>query len=160
MRNRHLRKADLAGDFGRQLLMRGKAIGVHEHNGNGGKAFSLGAQQRRAYFGFIGRAFNRAIRQHALVHLHHAGVKLLRLDDILGKNLSAGLIANFQRIAEALGCDQQGFIALTLQQRIGGDRSAHFHRANAALGNGFTGLKPQQITNALHGGIIIGRGIL
>src|SRR5579875_373691 len=66
----------------------------------------------------IGRALDRAVRAHALVHLNHTLVQHLGLDDLARENLRSRLVADPQRVAETLGNDQQRAFALALEQRI------------------------------------------
>ena len=54
---------------------------------------------------------------------------------------------------------QEGALALALEQRIGRNGRAHLHGADAAGRDRFAGLQPEQIADALHGGVGIGLGI-
>ena len=93
---------------------------------------ALAASRSRAHGGEIGLALDRAVGAHALVDLGDALVEHVRLDDVAGKNLRPRLVADLERVAETLGDQQQRALALALEQRIGGDRGAHLHGADAA----------------------------
>ena len=103
------------------------------------RALELGAHRRK-----IERALDRAVGAHALVDLDHLLEQHLRLDDVLGENLRPRLVADAQRVAETLGGEQQRAVALALQQRIGGDRGAHLHRADPAGGIGSPLARPSR----------------
>jgi hypothetical protein len=92
--HRYLREAELARERGHALLVLGIAIGVHEHDrdcadAGGACGGKLGPQRRK-----VGLPLHRAVGAHALVHLDHALVQHLRLDDVAGKNLRPGLVAD------------------------------------------------------------------
>ena len=104
----------------------------------------------------IGRALDRAVGAHALVDLGDALVEHVRLDDVAGEDLRPRLVADLERVAETLGDQQQRAVALALEQRVGGDRRAHLHRADAAGRDRLAGLQAEQVADALHGGVGIG----
>ncbi len=85
----------------------------------------------RAHGGEIRLLLDRAVGAHALVDLDDALVEHVGLDDMAGEDLRPRLVADAQRVAEALGDDEERALALALEQRIGGDRGAHLHRADA-----------------------------
>ena len=105
---------------------------MHEDDGGGLEALRARGPQRVARGGKIGRAFDRAIGADALVDLDDAGVELLRLDDIARENVGPGLIADLQRVGEAVRRHQQRARALALQQRVGGDGRAHLDAVDEA----------------------------
>ena len=92
--DRNLRKAHLARERGDALLMRGIAIGVHEHDRDGRDAVAPARLERGAHAGEIGRALHGAVGAHALVDLDHALVQHLRLDDVPGEDLRPRLVAD------------------------------------------------------------------
>src|SRR5262249_51417044 len=83
----------------------------------------------------------------ALIHLDHALVEHLRLDDVAGENFRPRLIADLEGIAKTLGDEQERALALALEQRIGRDRGAHLHRADDPLRDGFARLCADEIAN-------------
>ena len=160
MADRDLRETQRAGDFGDLPLIRGKPVGVHEDDGDCLEAARFRRLQIALDLCEIGRTLDNAIGQHALVHLHNIGVKLLGLDDIPGKDFGPRLVADFQRVAETFRRHQQRLFALALQQRVGGDGRAHLDRADAPGRDRRTRLQPKQVANALHRRVAIGAGIL
>ncbi len=159
MADRHLRKADLARERGDGLLVIGIPIGVHEHDRDRLDAVGERGIELEAHRAEIGRAFHRAVGAHALVDLDHALEQHFGLDDVLGENLRTILVADAQRVTETFRGDQQRAVALALQQRIGGDRGAHLHGADAALRDRLAFGEAEQVADALHGGIAIGFGV-
>ena len=158
--DRHLRE-----DFARQrrdlLFMFGKAIGMHEHDRDRVDAVGVGTPQLWFDGGKIGRILDAAVGAHPLVDLDHALEQHVGLDDFLGEDFRPRLIADAERVAETFGRDQERALALALEQGIGRDRRAHFHRTDAA-GRDWRRPEPgfRQVTDALHSGVAIGLRIL
>ena len=71
-----------------------------------------------------------AVGAHPLRHLGDARIEHRRLLDAAREDLGSRLIADLERVAEALAHDQQHGIALALEQRVGGDRGAHLDAAD------------------------------
>ena len=116
----------------------------------------LGRFEIAPHGGEIGRALDRAVGAHALVDFGDALVQHVGLDDVAGENLRPRLVADLQRVAETFGDQQQRAVALALEQRVGGDRRAHLHRADAARRDRLAGFQAEQVADALHGGVGIG----
>ena len=70
------------------------------------------------------------------------------------------MIGDAQRIAEAARDGQRGRLALALQQRVGGHRGAHLHRANLRHRNRLALGHAHQLADAGDGGIGVVFGIL
>ena len=107
----------------------------------------------------IGLTLHRAVSADALIDFNNTLVEHVRLDDVTGKDLRPRLVADLQCVAEAFGDDQNGALALALEQCIGGHRRAHLHRADVPGRDCFSRLQAKQVADALHGGIGIGFGI-
>ena len=135
------------------------AVGVHQNDGDGVDAVKLRAKKLGAHRVEIERALHGAVGAHPLVNLDDALVQHVGLDDVLGEDFRPRLIADAQRVAKALGDEQQGAVALALQQRVGGDRSAHLDRGNALARDRLAGLESEQVSDAVHRGVPIGFGI-
>ena len=140
--------------------MLGIAIGVHEHDRDGLDAVGERGLELGAHGGEIGLLLDRAVGAHALVDLDDALEQHLGLDDVLGEDFRAVLVADAQRVAETFRRHQQRAVALALQQRIGGDRRAHLHGADAAGRDRLALLQAEQVADALHGGVAIGFRVL
>ena len=128
----NLGKAELSGDLGHHALMRRIAIGVHEHDRDRVIALASRLGERGAHARRLRRRFDRTVREHALVDLDDAGIKLLRLYDVAGKDARARLMADLERIAKAARGHQQRALAPPFEQRIGGDRGSHLDGANCS----------------------------
>ena len=76
-----------------------------------------------------------------------------------GEDLRPRLVADAQRVAKAFGDEKQRPLALALEQRIGGDRGAHFDGGDLLARDRRSGLEPEQMADAMHRRISIGFGI-
>ena len=94
MADRHLREFHLARERGDALLVLRIPVGVHEDNRDGLDAVGHCAFEFGADRSEIQLTFDRAVGPHALVDFHHALEQHFRLDDMLGKNIRPGLVAN------------------------------------------------------------------
>ena len=101
--DRDLAKAKLARQRRHLLLVLRKAVGVHEHDRHRIDAVGLGRFEIGAHRGKIGRALHRAVGAHALVDFGDALVEHVGLDDLARENLRPRLVADLERVAEALG---------------------------------------------------------
>ncbi len=154
-----LLEAELARQRRNPLFVVAVAVGVHQDDGDGVDAVKLRARKFGAHRIEIERAFHCAVGAHPLVDFDDALVQHVGLDDVLGEDFRPCLVADAQRVAKALGDEQQGAVALALEQRIGGDRGAHLDRGDTLARNRFAGLEPEQVADAVHRGVPIGFGI-
>jgi hypothetical protein len=155
-----LRKAELARERRDRPFVVAVAVGVHQDDRDGADAVFLRARELRAHRVKVDLALDRAVGAHALVHLDHALVEHVRLDDVPGEDFRPRLVADAQRVAEALGDEEQRALALTLEERIGGDRRSHLHGADARRCNRLAGLEAEELADPLDCRVAIGLGIL
>ena len=160
MARRNLAKAHFARDLRDALFVRWIAIRVHERDGNGADTCRIGRFQRRARRRLVERTDDLAPRAHALVHLGDAGIEYLRQPDMEIEKPRAVLVADAQEIGETLGDQQQRRIALALEQRVRRDCRAHADGIDETRRNRLACLQPEQIADALHGGVAITLGVL
>jgi hypothetical protein len=73
----------------------------------------------------------------------------------LGENVGPRLVADFQRVAETLRGQQQGAVALALQQRVGGNRRAHLDRVDLFGRDALVSCHAHQVADALDGGVLV-----
>ena len=97
---------------------------------------------------------------YALVHLDDALVELLRQDDVAGEQLGPVLVADLERVGEALGDDEERALALALEEGVGRDRRAHLDRGDRAARQLRVGAKAQYVADAGQGGVAIAAGIV
>ena len=116
--------------------------------------------QLGAHGGEIERLLDRAVGAHALVDLDHALVEHLGLDDVLGEDLRPRLVADAQRVAEALGGDSSVRSPLRSSSALVATVVPIFTAPIAPGGIGSPGLQAEQVADALHGGVAIGLRIL
>ena len=159
MAHRDLREAHIARELGDLLLMSGMAVGVHEHDRDRIEPAAARVFQFIAHHRKVRHRFNRTVGAHALVDLDDAFEQHFRLDDLLGENIWARLIANFQCVPESLGSNEQRALALAFEQGVGRNRRSHLDRSDPALRDGFARLQSQQVPNALHRRVTVGAGI-
>jgi hypothetical protein len=153
---RDLRKAELARERGHALLMRRISISMHEHDRDRLDAVGQRVLQLRPHRSEVGLPLHGAVGAHALGDLDHAFVQHRRLDDVAGEDLRPRLVADAQRVAKSLGDEEEGAFALAFEQRIGGDGGAHLHRADQPGRDRYAATQPEQVPDALHGGVGIG----
>jgi hypothetical protein len=153
--DRNLREAHFAGESGDAALVLRVTIGVHEDDRQRVEAAPARRLEIAPHGVEIGRALDHAIGQHALVDLDDVAVELFGLDDVARENLRPRLIADLQRVAEPARRHQQRRLALALEERVGGDGGAHFHRADGAGGDRRAGGQAEQIAHPLDGGVLI-----
>jgi len=101
------------------------------------------ATRRSCHARRVGRALDRALGQHALVHLDHPCEERRGLDDRQREELRTLLRADQQRVAEALRDRQADRLALALEQRVGRDGRAHLDGVHARAGAGDLGDDPK-----------------
>ncbi len=132
---------------------------MQEYDGQRVEALGLQARQRLLDLALVGGCFNGSVRKHALAYFDDARIKQFRLDDLLGEDVGARLVADRQCIAKPARDQQGGALALALQERVCGYGRAHLDRADAVRGDGLAGLDAEQVSDALHRGIAPGFGV-
>jgi len=152
----NLREADLAGDICQLLLVFRVRIGVHQNDGDGADAIRIGGFQLCFDIVQIRCGLNGAVCTDAFVGFQNLIVEELWLDDLFGEDVRAGLIADFQCVAEAFGDQQEGAIAFAFQQCVGGDSGAHLHGGDLVGWDAGVFGNAHEVTNALNGGVFVG----
>ena len=114
--DRDLGEAHLARQRRQRLLVIGVAVAVQEHDRDRPKALREAALQAGAGALEIERPLDRAVGAHALGDLDHVGVEQLRQHDPTRKDVGTMLVADAQRVGEALGDRERGRLAAALEQ--------------------------------------------
>jgi|GEM_PF-5661295 len=140
---------------GGPLLVPGITVAVQQDDRHRGDALAPKAPEIPLQPRFVEGLDDGAVGGDPLPRLDHAGIQHLRQDDAAGEDLGPVLIADLQRVAEALGDHQQGRLAAAFEQGVGGDGGAHPHLGDALTGDGGGGIQPQQRPDAVDGGIRI-----
>jgi hypothetical protein len=136
-----LREAGAFRDGGERLLVRGIAIPVHQHDGAGAEAARVGVAQRGLGRGGVERGYDVAVCTDALVDLHDFLVEHRWQLDVPREDIRAILVGDAEGISKSARRNEQGAVALALEQRVGGDRRAHAHgvdELDGAAGPGAT----------------------
>ena len=133
---------------------------VHEDDRHGVDAGRPRLFERRPDRVDVGNRLDDAVRADALLHLHDALVELFRQDDFLGEDVWPCLVGDAQRVAEALGDQEQHAVALALQKRVGGHGRAHLDVADLRRGNRLAGGNAKQVADALYRSVAVGLGVL
>ena len=141
-------KTELTSERRQLPFMFAVAVAVHQHHGHGADAVGLGAKKFGAHRVNVHRALDRAVGAHPLVNFGDALVKHVGLDDVPREDFRPRLIADAQRVAKTLGDEKQRTLALAFKQRIGGDRRAHLHSANARGRYRLVRREPEQMADA------------
>src|SRR5690606_26024511 len=87
-------------------------------------------------------------------------IELLGKDDLLGENVRARLIGDPERIAEPFGDEKEHPVTLAFQKRVGGDRGAHLHLADAIGGDRIAGRDAEEVADALDTCVALGFRVL
>ncbi len=127
MRHRDLREPGCPRHLGDGSFVLGKAVAVHEDDGDGAITLVESGAQVGARCLEVEGKHDLAARADALGHLHHLRVQHLRQHDMAIEDARPVLVGDAQRIAEAAGNAQHRRRALALEERVGRDRGAHFH---------------------------------
>ncbi len=154
-----LAEAHLGRDRGDARLVVGVLVAVHEGDGDGVDAVGPGRLERPACCSLVERRHHLACRVEPLGHLGHPFIEQLWQDDVQVEEPRPVLVADAQQVAEALRDQQQRPVALALEQRIGRNRRAHLDRVDGVRRDRLAGLEPQQVADALHGGVAIVLGL-
>ena len=153
MAGRYLGEAGLGRQFGRARLMRRKAEAVQEDDGDRPQARVVGGLQRHAAVVLVQRPDHLAVGRDALVHLGHPRPEGGRPLDVQLEQARPVLLADGQRLAEAVRDHQQRRLAGVLQQGVGGHGGAHLDGGHM-VGRERIGVgHAQQAAHAGHGGI-------
>ena len=114
------------------LLVSGIFPGVHQHDGAGAMPSARASARMARACGFVERFDLGAVDADAAADLLDAFVEHRRQGDREVEQPRAGLVADAQRVGETAVDQQQGAVALALQQRVGGNGRAHLHRVDQA----------------------------
>ena len=96
-----------------------------------------------------------AMRADALVDLDDFLVEHRRQFDVPHEQFRPVLIGDAQRVGEAARGDEHRAIALALEQRIGGDRRAHFHGVDVVRGQRRRRRRAEQVADALDRRVVV-----
>ena len=108
---------------------------MHQHDRAGADAVGHRLGEYRAGGGFVERLDLGAMHIDPPADFLDPFIQHRRQRDGEVEQPRAGLVADAQRIRKTAIDDQQGAVALALQQRVGGDRGAHLHRVDQAGGD-------------------------
>src|ERR1700722_10381427 len=95
----------------------------------------------------------------ALDRLDDPLIQHFRQHDVTVEQARPRLGGDPERIAEALRDHQQGPFTFAFQERIGGNRSAHFYAGHLLRSDQLGGFQPKHSTHALDCGIVVVGGI-
>ena len=155
VRHRHLAVADGARHRRHLFLVLLVAIAVHADDGDRAIACVIGRLQ------IAPRGFERERGQHfsmradALFDFDDLAVEQFGQDDVARKNLRPVLVGDPERVAKTAGDGEHRALALALQQRIGGDRGAHFHRFDLLARDRRAGGDAEQMADAGERGVAV-----
>ena len=94
-----------------------------------------------------------AVGADPFVGLDDPGVEHLRHDNLAGEQIRAVLVGDAELVAQPAGDDQDGGVALALEERVGGHRGAHLDPVDPVGGDRVGRTQPEEIADCLEGGV-------
>jgi hypothetical protein len=158
--DRDLGESQPGGEVGQRLLVPDVAVAMQQHDGDRADPARMGRGEGALSRGEIDRPQHLALGGHPLVDLGHRLIEQLRQDDTAVEEPRPVLVGDAQLVGEAGGDRQQGAVALALEQRVGRHRGAHLDRGDRRGRDRGVGRQPEQLADALQGGVAIASGIL
>ncbi len=156
MADGNLREADLLRDVRQLLLVLRERVGMHQDDSDGTCAVSVGCFELGFDLVKVRGSFNGAISADALISFQNLIVEQLWFDDFFGEDVRAGLIADFQSVAEAFGDEQKGAVTLAFQQCVGCDCGAHLYCPDLVGWDAGVFGNTHEVANALNGCVFVG----
>ena len=120
---------------------------MHEANGGRLEAQFAGCLEAGKECGGIEAGQLFAVRIDPFLGFKHLGVQRRRPPDLEGKQVRPVLVADQQSVGVAFGDHQQGGLAASLKERVGGHSSAHLQVRDKGLAAGFI----QQSADGMYG---------
>ncbi len=160
MAHRDLGEAHLAGDLGQRRLVGGVAVAVHQDDRDGAEAGREGRLEAGPRLVAVERRLDRAVGAHPLLDLDDVAVELLGQHDVAREDVGAVLVADAQRVAQALRDGQHGGRALALEERVGGDGGAHLDGVDLGRGQRLVLAEPEAVADALDRRVRVVLGVL
>ena len=130
-------------------------ISVNKHDGDGPETFIVGLLQGDTSTSGIHWLFDRTVGKHPLVNLDDMLVQHVRQHDLECENVRTSLVADSECICKSTGDGEQGPLTFTLEQRIGGNRGAHFYSVDDTVRNHVCAVQTENIANALYRRILV-----
>ena len=127
-----LAEAGIARQFGQTLFMRRIFPGMHQHDGDSPDALGAGSGEGGAGGGFVQRFDLCAVYADPTGDFHHIFIEQAGQGNFQVEQTRPCLVADAQHVRKALVDHQQRAFPLAFQQRVGGDRGAHFHAIDQA----------------------------
>ena len=156
----HLPEPGLARECHEALLMGRKFPRIHQHDGAGVDAFGLGGGKSHTRRVFVQRLDFAPVHPDAAGDFDDFFVQHGRKNNVQVEQPGARLVANAQAVGKAGVHDQQRALPFALQQRVGGDGGAHFHRLDPAGGDGGVEGDAQDGFDPGDGGVAVAAGVL
>jgi hypothetical protein len=126
------RDTSFISDLADPGLVRRVPVAVQADHGHRPETVGVRGPQLPVCSVLIERQDHLAVRADPLGHLDHPAIQQLGQDDLPVEDARPVLVADPQRVAEAPGDDQDGWLAAAFQQRVGGDRGAEPDRGDPA----------------------------
>jgi hypothetical protein len=160
VRDADLREPRVGGERRGAGLVLGPPPAVHEDDGDAREAARAGRGELPGERWLVEGPDDVAQRADPLVGLDDSAVEQFRQDDPPVEEARPVLVGDAERVAEALGDDQQRRLALALEQRVGGDGGAHLHRLDAVGRHRFVAAQPEEPADAGDRGVAVLLGVL
>ena len=134
------------------------AIAVHEHDGDRPDPVRAGRPQLRFRGCEIQGRQHLAAGPDPHVDLDHPLVEHLGKHDAEIEEARPGLVADAKRVPEPPVDDEQGSVALALEQRVGGDGRTHLDRIDPP--DGLAGSQIEDLPDPVDGGVPVVLGVV
>ncbi len=141
------------------LLMRRVPVAMHADDGDRAEAVAVSCRELLSDGLLIQWPDDLTVGADPLIGLDDPRVQQLWRGDVPVEDARPVLVGDAQRVPEALGDDQDGRLALALEQRVRGDGGAEAHLVDLIGGQRLAGRDPQQVPDAGDGGVPVGRGV-
>ena len=121
---------------------------MHENDRDAAQPGVERRPQALAQMRLVERLDDAAVGIDTFAGFDHAAVEQLGEHDVAVEDARALLVADAQRVAKAARRDQQGRLALALEQRVRRDRRPHLHALDAVGRDRRAGCEPEQMADA------------
>jgi hypothetical protein len=156
VRGRHLGEACFPGQRGDALLVLSVPVAVQQDHGGAAEPVVVGGPQVTDQGVRVERGEDLAGRGDPFGDLDYPVVQHLGQHDLAVEDARPVLVGDAQGVGEAAGDDQDGGLALALEQGVGGDGGAQPDGSDAFGGKGVVRSEAEQLTDTGHGGVAVG----
>ena len=153
--DRNLGKTDFLRDLGNHDLMLRIPKAMHKNDGHRTDTMVICILHAPLGGLPVQRGDDFAMGGNPFLDLEYLPIEHFRQNDMAGKEVGTGLVADAQSVTEAPGGHQKGRVAFSFEQGVGGDRGAHFDCSDYIIGNWGGGIEVQEVAYTLDGRVLV-----